>query len=164
MSYELGMAAPDPARATAHATYASKTRTEAREREMKRMTIRPTDVHQPTGYAHAVRVDGMLYVSGQVPRRPNDDIADPSDPEAQIRQVFANLLAVLQAAGADSRSLVKITTYLTDPEHFETWRRVRDEVLEEPYPASTLVVVDSLSFPEYLVETEAIAVIEDQTR
>jgi reactive intermediate/imine deaminase len=127
---------------------------------MRRTTIQPPGIHVTTRYAHAVRVGDMLYVSGQVPVDPDGDIVDATDPEAQIRRVFANLHEVLRAAGGDSRNLVKVTTYLTDRSHFETWRRIRDEVLEEPYPASTLVVVESLSYPEYVVEIEAIAALD----
>jgi enamine deaminase RidA (YjgF/YER057c/UK114 family) len=104
-------------------------------------------------------VEDTIYISGQVPRDAQNDIVDPTDLEAQIRQVFANLVSVLEAAGGDIRSLVKVTTYLTDQSQFETWRRVRGEVLQEPYPASTLVVVQSLSYPEYMIEMEAIAVL-----
>jgi enamine deaminase RidA (YjgF/YER057c/UK114 family) len=127
---------------------------------MRRTLIQPLNVHPTRGYAHAVQVGDVLYISGQVPRDPHDDIVDPSDPEAQVRQVFANLLGVIVAAGGDASSLVKVTTYLTDQAHFDTWRKVRSEVLKEPYPASTLVIVDSLSYPEYLVEIEAIAAID----
>jgi enamine deaminase RidA (YjgF/YER057c/UK114 family) len=102
----------------------------------------------------------MLYISGQVPRDTHGDVVDPGDLEGQIRQVFANLLSVVRAAGGDATSLVKLTTFLTEQSQFETWQRVRGEILREPYPASTLVVVDSLSFPEYLIEIEAIAALD----
>jgi len=128
--------------------------------QVKRTTIRPIDVHPTNGYAHALRVGETLYISGQVPRNPDNSIVDPSDLEAQIRRVFANLLGVLKAAGGNASSLVKVTTFLTDQGQFDTWRRVRSEVFLEPYPASTLVVVDSLSYPEYLIEMEAIAVLD----
>ena len=122
--------------------------------------IRPAAVHPTTGYSHAVRVGNTLYVSGQVPRDPDNRIVD-GDIEAQVRQVFANLQAVLEAAGASFRNVVKMTTYLTDRSDFETWRRVRAEILAEPYPASTLVVVEALSYPEYAVEIEVVAALDD---
>jgi enamine deaminase RidA (YjgF/YER057c/UK114 family) len=124
---------------------------------MRRENVEPTDVHPAIGYAHAVRVGDVLYISGQVPREPDGTIVDPTDLEGQIRRVFTNLLRVLEAAGGDPGDLVKVTTFLTHREQFEVWRRVRGEMLQPPYPASTLVVVDSLSYPEYLIEIEAIA-------
>lgn len=128
--------------------------------DVQRTTIQPIDVHPTNGYVHAVRVGDTLYISGQVPRNPDNSIVDPSDLEAQIRRVFANLLGVVKAAGGDGHSIVKVTTFLTDRSQFETWRRVRSENFDEPYPASTLVVVDCLSYPEYLIEMEAIAVLD----
>jgi reactive intermediate/imine deaminase len=122
-------------------------------------TISPTAVHPTSGYSHAVRAGSTLYVSGQVPRDAQNRIVD-RDVEAQVRQVFANLQAVLEAAGAGFRNVVKMTTYLTDRNHFDTWRRVRAEIVGESSPASTLVVVEALSYPEYLVEIEVIAVLD----
>lgn len=90
--------------------------------------IRPAGVHPTTGYSHAVRVGNTLYVSGQVPRDPDNRIVD-GDVDAQVRQVFSNLGAVLKAAGASFRNIVKMSTYLTDRNDFETWRRVRTEIL-----------------------------------
>lgn len=121
--------------------------------------IRPAGVHPTTGYSHAVRAGHTLYVSGQVPRDVENRIVD-GDVDAQVRQVFANLQAVLEAAGGSFRNVVKMTTYLTDREDFETWRRVRSEFVGEPYPASTLVVVEALSHPEYVVEIEVVAVLD----
>jgi reactive intermediate/imine deaminase len=130
------------------------------EADVAFQVIRPAGVHPTSGYSHAVRTGNTLYVSGQVPRDPENRIVD-GDVEAQVRQVFANLHAVLEAAGASFRDVVKITTFLTDREHFETWRRVRAEFVTEPYPASTLVVVEALSYPEYVVEIEVIAALGD---
>ncbi len=96
---------------------------------MPHTNIRPTEVHPAAGYSHAVRAGNTLYISGQVPRDPRNEIVDPTDLEAQIRQVFANLVGVLEAAGGDLSCLVKVTTYLTDQRQFETWRRVRGEDL-----------------------------------
>jgi reactive intermediate/imine deaminase len=120
--------------------------------------IHPAGVHPATGYSHAVRAGRTLYVSGQVPKDPEDRIVAGID--SQVRQVFANLQRVLEAAGASFADVVKMTTFLTDAGHFDTWRRVRGELVGEPYPASTLVVVDALSYPEYLVEIEAVAVLD----
>jgi 2-iminobutanoate/2-iminopropanoate deaminase len=122
--------------------------------------IWPTEIHETIGYSHAVRAGRTLYVSGQVARDPENRIVGVGNVEVQTRQVFANLQRVLEAAGANLRSVVKMTTYLTKRRDFQVWRGVRDEVFEAPYPASTLVVVADLSYPEYLVEIEAIAVLD----
>ena len=128
---------------------------------MRFEAIRPSNVHETKGYSQAVRIGHTLYVSGQVPKDRSDRIVGVGDFEAQARQVYANLRAVLEAAGGSLDDVVKITTFLTRQDLFEDWRRIRAEVFKgEAYPASTLVVVASLSHLDYLVEIEAIAVID----
>ena len=128
---------------------------------MRFEAIRPSNVHETKGYSQAVRIGNTLYVSGQVPKDRSDRIVGVGDFEAQARQVYANLRAVLEAAGGSLDDVVKITTFLTRQDLFEDWRRIRAEVFKgEAHPASTLVVVASLSHLDYLVEIEAIAVID----
>ena len=128
---------------------------------MRFEAIRPSNVHETKGYSQAVRIGNTLYVSGQVPKDRSDRIVGVGDFEAQARQVYATLRAVLEAAGGSLDDVVKITTFLTRQDLFEDWRRIRAEVFKgEAHPASTLVVVASLSHLDYLVEIEAIAVID----
>ena len=128
---------------------------------MRFEAIRPSNVHETKGYSQAVRIGNTLYVSGQVPKDRSDRIVGVGDFEAQARQVYANLRAVLEAAGGSLDDVVKITTFLTRQDLFEDWRRIRAEVFKgEAHPASTLVVVASLSHLDYLVEIEPIAVID----
>jgi enamine deaminase RidA (YjgF/YER057c/UK114 family) len=78
---------------------------------------------------------------------------------AQARQVFHNLQNVLQAAGGDLSSLMKITTYITKIEDFPAVAEARAEVFRGELPASTLIVVKSLFHPDFLIEVEGVAVI-----
>jgi enamine deaminase RidA (YjgF/YER057c/UK114 family) len=129
------------------------------KRGLEREQIQPAAVHAAAGYAHGVRVGPHLYVSGQVPRAATGEIA-VGDFASQARQVFANLLGVVEAAGGTRDDIVKVTTYLTNADDFETWRRIRSQVFPGTVvPASTLVVVASLSHPDYLLEIEATAFI-----
>jgi reactive intermediate/imine deaminase len=115
----------------------------------------------PTGgtYSHVVRAGDTLYVSGQVAKDRDNNFVGVSDPEAQCRQAFANLAAVLEEAGSSLEHIVKLTIYLTDAAFIDTFRAVRNELLNRPMPASTLVIVSGLAAPELLVEIEAIAVL-----
>jgi enamine deaminase RidA (YjgF/YER057c/UK114 family) len=80
---------------------------------------------------------------------------------AQATQVFENLGKALASAGAGFQHLVKTTVFVTDPRYREALRDVRDKYLDSSaLPASTLVVVAGLALPEYLIEIEAVAVIE----
>ena len=119
-----------------------------------------TNVH-PTGgtYSHVVRSGGTLYLSGQVAKDLTGAVVGDGDPEAQCRQVFANLRSILEESGSSLGHVIKFTTYLTDAAFIDTYRAVRNEVLAKPMPANTLVIVAGLASPELLVEIEAIAVV-----
>lgn len=120
--------------------------------------IQPSGVHPTTGYSPAVVTDGpLVHVSGQVAFDKERKLVGRGDIAAQATQVYANLKAVLEAAGSGLDRVVKLTVYVTDPRFTPAVREARSKFLKEPYPASTLVVVAGLAEPELLVEIEAVA-------
>jgi reactive intermediate/imine deaminase len=126
---------------------------------MQQHYLRPDGMPPVNGYSHAVAFSGrVVVVSGQVPLDGQGRLVGQDDPAAQIRQVFENLKAALNAAGADLDQIVKLTIYLTDLADLEVLRQVRDEFisLENP-PASSLVKVAGLVHPAFRVEIEALA-------
>jgi len=100
------------------------------------------DVHR---YSAAIRSGDLLFVSGQVGSR-EDGSPEPVF-EDQVRRAFANLRAVLAAAGCTFDDVVDVTTFHTDPEaQFETIMTVRNEEIgEPPYPNWTAVGVNWLA-------------------
>ena len=96
-----------------------------------------------------------LHVSGQVGVSPDGALAEGA--ESQIRQAWANVLAILVDAGMDARHLVKVTVFLTRAEDVGLYRVLRDEILAGAKPASTLILVAGLAHPAWLVEIEAVA-------
>lgn len=129
------------------------------------------DVVFPTGrqalyerhrYSPAVRANGLLFVSGQVGGR--EDGSPEPDFEAQVRLAFANLKAVLLAAGCGLDDLVDVTTFHTDPERqFETVLKVKDEMFPQaPYPNWTAVGVNWLAGFDF--EIKVIAKLPDVSR
>ena len=123
--------------------------------------LNPSTLHKPTGYTHVVEVTGgrTLYISGQVALDPSGALVGANDLKAQTRQAFENLRAALAASGASLEHVVKITVFMTDATQIQAFREVRDGVLKEPLPASTLVQVVRLARPEFLIEIEAVAVV-----
>lgn len=116
-------------------------------------------VSTPPGFSHAVRAGGLLFVSGQIAFDGDGDVVGPGDMEAQARQVFRNLGAVLATAGASFGDLVKLTYFVRDVSAVPAIRKVRDEFIDTANPpASTLVEVSSLIVPDLLLEVEAVAV------
>ena len=97
-----------------------------------------------------------IYISGQ--------IGDGVDLEAQTITTFQNLKKQLSNCNATFKDVVKMNTYVVNfnPEiDLPVFRKVRKEFLgNENYPASTLVGVESLGRKEWLIEVEAIAVVE----
>jgi enamine deaminase RidA (YjgF/YER057c/UK114 family) len=115
----------------------------------------------PAGYSQVVEVRGgrTLYISGQVALDSSGSVVGAGDFTAKIKQVFANLKARLDEAGASFDDVVKLNFYLLDASNLQLVRDIRDTyVNRDNPPASTLVVVKQLFRPELLVEVDAIAV------
>ena len=127
---------------------------------MREHFVRPAGLPPVNGYSHAVAFTGRLIaISGQVPLDAQGRLAG-TDPQAQVRQVFENLVAALAAAGASIEHVVKLTVYLTDMADLAAFRQVRDEYISaDSPPASTLVQVSSLANPAFRIEVDALAAI-----
>jgi 2-iminobutanoate/2-iminopropanoate deaminase len=108
-------------------------------------------------YSQAVRANGFLFVSGQIPIQPESGFVVQGDISAQTRQVLRNLAAILEAAGSSLQKVVKTTIYLTNLDDFSRLNQVYAEYLGEVKPARATVQVARLP-REVLVEIEAVAV------
>ncbi len=95
-------------------------------------------------YSHAVDSDGLVYLSGQTPVDPATGTLVDGPIEAQARQCFANLFAVLAAAGLGPDDVVKCNVFLTDMADFAAMNAVYAEQFDAPYPARTTIGVAAL--------------------
>jgi reactive intermediate/imine deaminase len=95
-------------------------------------------------YSQAARVGNTIWVSGQIPLDPATKDLVAGDMEAQVRQVFRNLQAIVEAAGAGLDDVVKATVYLIDLSHFALVNKIMAEYFREPYPARAAVGVAAL--------------------
>lgn len=124
-------------------------------------TYNPAAVGTPAAYSHGIEVPSSartLYIAGQIGTQ--DGKVVEGGIEAQTRAAFANLKAVLNDAGMDYANIVKTTVFLTSPDHYAEFGKVRSEMFGDVKPASTLVYISGLVLPELLVEIEAVAVAE----
>lgn len=129
--------------------------------------LRPDGLSEPIGqYSHVSRVaDGtLLFVAGQVAVDQQGDVVGKGNFEAQMRQVFENVKGALAAGGAALANVAKFTTYLVRAEDIDEFYRVRRDLFaslypEGNYPPNTLLVIDRLVSPDFLLEIEAIAVV-----
>ncbi len=110
-------------------------------------------------YSQAVRVDGTVYLSGQIPLDPDTMELLDGAMEDQIRQVFSNLQEVAVAAGGGLADVVKLTVFLTDLSHFPAVNEIMAEYFREPYPARAAVGVAALPAGAK-VEMDAILVLK----
>lgn len=95
-------------------------------------------------YSQAVQTGSLVFLSGQIPLDPDSMEIVPGDIEAQAHQVFRNLAAVAEAAGAGLNNAVKLTIYLTDLGEFARVNDIMAGYFDEPYPARATIQVSAL--------------------
>ncbi|MCK2243111.1 MULTISPECIES: RidA family protein [unclassified Crossiella] len=106
-------------------------------------------------YSHAVDADPFVHLSGQTPVGPDGKLVQGSVGD-QTRQCFANLFAVLDAAGLTPDDVLKCTVFLTDMADFAAMNAVYAEQFAQPFPARTTIGVAGLPLGAN-VEIELIA-------
>lgn len=131
------------------------------------------DAHQvktdPDNYAsfniaQGYRVENTIYLSGQVALTLEGDLVGAGDIEAQTKQVFENIAAILATEGSDMRKIVKMTVYLTDMANTAKYSAVKSSFFSAPPPAETLVQVSALPMPELMIEVDVIAMADSVRR
>jgi 2-iminobutanoate/2-iminopropanoate deaminase len=113
---------------------------------------------QGAPYSQAIKANGFVFVSGQLSLRPGDKELTAGDIGSQTEQVFANLSAILEAAGSSLDNLVKTTVFLQNLDDFAGMNEVYSKHVGERPPARSTVEVAKLPSGA-LVEIEAIALI-----
>jgi enamine deaminase RidA (YjgF/YER057c/UK114 family) len=110
----------------------------------------------------AVVAGGTVYLRGQVGQDlDTGESVGVGDAAVQADRAMRNIATLLAEAGSRLEDIVKITIYLVDPRYREPVYRTVGGWLKGVYPVSTGVVVSALARPEWLVEIDAIAVIDE---
>jgi enamine deaminase RidA (YjgF/YER057c/UK114 family) len=125
--------------------------------------INPDDLAVPQVYTQVVAATGRLvFVAGQVAQDREGRVVAPGDLAGQARQAFANVGRALASANARPDQVTKVTIYVVhyQPEHRAILAEPRMSLFGDHRPASTLVGVEALASPDYLIEVEAIAVTD----
>ena len=125
------------------------------EKEVVRTKGAPAPL-QGAPYSQAIRANGFVFVSGQLPLRPDHAEIVGDGITEQTEQVFANLGAILDAAGSGLERLVKTTVFLTDLGDFAAMNEVYARYVTDAPPARATIEVSALP-PGVKVEIEAIA-------
>ena len=94
-------------------------------------------------YSQAVKVNGFLFISGQIPLDPSTmELVEGI--ENQINQVFENINQILKADGMDFSNIVKLSILLEDLSHFEKVNEIMANIFSKPYPARAAYEVSKL--------------------
>ena len=94
-------------------------------------------------YSQAVKVNGFLFISGQIPLDPSTmELVEGI--ENQINQVFENINQILKADGMDFSNVVKLSVLLEDLSHFEKVNEIMVSIFSKPYPARAAYEVSKL--------------------
>ncbi len=109
-------------------------------------------------YSQGVIANNIFYSSGQIPLKPNGELAGESL-EDQVHQVFANLKAVLSSAGASLSTVVKTTVFIKDMEDFPEINDIYASYFTDHLPARSCIEVSRLP-KDVKVEIEVIALIK----
>ena len=135
---------------------------------IKREKIQPQGIHVrmvdgQARYTQVVTVSGtgkMIFVAGQLARDAQGNCVGKGDMRAQIQQVGENIKTCLEAAGATLADIVKTNTYVTSFDEFQKHSDMRLRYFGPASPTSTTVEVRRLAHPDFMIEVEAIAVID----
>jgi reactive intermediate/imine deaminase len=112
---------------------------------MTKKAIHTDDAPAAIGtYSQAIKVNDLVFLSGQIPLDPATMEVVDGDFEARARRVFDNLSAVAAAAGGTLDDVVKLTVFLTDLGNFATVNAVMEDYFRKPFPARAAVGVASL--------------------
>ena len=113
----------------------------------------------------AVVAGGTVYLRGQIGQDlDTSENVGVGDVEAQAEQAMKNIKLLLEEAGGTLGHIVKVTVYLVDSRYREAVYRVMGRWLKGVHPVSTGIVVCALARPEWLVEIDAVAVLDEDGR
>lgn len=126
---------------------------------MNKQAIETTNAPGAVGpYSQAIKTGNFLFLSGQVGMNPETNKVVEGGVEAQAKQIFKNITAVLEEAGASLQNVVKATVFLKDMADFKRVNEIYAQHFQKPYPARSAVAVKELPL-SVDIEIEVIAVM-----
>ncbi|HUL69585.1 MAG TPA: RidA family protein [Gemmatimonadales bacterium] len=128
---------------------------------MRKLVSSGSPYEPKIGISRAVRVGPVISVAGTAPIGPDGHTVGRGDPSAQARRCFEIIAAALESAGASLRQVVRTRILLTRIEDWQAVTQVHGEFFRDIRPANTVMQVSRFIDPDWLVEIEADAVLED---
>ena len=113
------------------------------------------------GYSRAVKVGNVVEVTGTVASGDDGNVVGKDDAYAQTKFIYQKIEAVLQRAGAEMKDVVRVRMFVTDIFRWQEYGKAHSEFFKDIKPCNTMVEVSALIEPDYLIEIEATAIIEE---
>ena len=113
------------------------------------------------GYSRAVKVGNVVEVTGTVASGQDGNVVGKNDGYAQTKYIYEKIQKVLQRAGAEMKDVVRVRMFVTDISRWQEYGKAHSEYFKDIRPCNTMVQVSALIEPDYLIEIEATAVLED---
>jgi 2-iminobutanoate/2-iminopropanoate deaminase len=112
-------------------------------------------------YSNSIRTNSgpLLFVAGQVALDADGKLVGEGDIRAQTTQVLENIRAIVEANGAIMADLAQVTVYVRDIDAFSSVSDIREHYFPADGPASAIVEVSALAWPEFLIEISAVAAL-----
>jgi 2-iminobutanoate/2-iminopropanoate deaminase len=112
-------------------------------------------------YSNSVRTESgpLLFIAGQVALDADGNLVGEGDIRAQATQVIENIKAIVEANGGALADIAQVTVYVRDIEAFNSISDIRARYFPADGPASAIVEVSALAWPEFLLEIAAVAAL-----
>jgi enamine deaminase RidA (YjgF/YER057c/UK114 family) len=111
------------------------------------------------GYSRAVKVGNLVEVTGTVASGDDGKVVGKDDAYAQTKFIYEKIEAVLKRAGAEMKDVIRVRMFVTDISRWQEYGKAHSEFFREIKPCNTMVEVNALIEPEYLIEIEATAML-----
>ena len=111
------------------------------------------------GYSRAVKIGNVIEVTGTVAVDENNQVVGSGDPYEQTKFILSKIEKVLTLAGASLGDVVRTRMFVTDISRWQEYGKAHGEFFQSIRPCTTMVEVNALIGPEYLIEIEATAIL-----
>lgn len=130
---------------------------------MSRQILLPEGAPRPVSYySHGIRVGPVLYSAGQTARDASGRLVGPGNVHQQAERAFYNLSLVLHQAGMRFDDVARLNIFARNRADLPLIMKVKERFFTRQAPAMTFAIVEGLAYPEYLLEVEAIAVLDQR--
>jgi enamine deaminase RidA (YjgF/YER057c/UK114 family) len=113
------------------------------------------------GYSRAVKIGNVVEVTGTVASGDDGNVVGKNDAYAQTKFIYQKIESVLQRAGAEMKDVIRIRMFVTDISRWQEYGKAHSEFFKDIKPCNTMVEVSALIEPDYLIEIEATAILEE---